>query len=116
MGGVHFQNTSRWDRFLEELEAGRLPIDRAFVANERELLTREMILQLKLGGLRPEYFRQKFAVDILEEFRPAYDRLGEDGMLVVSGDEIRLTRQGLLRVDSLLPEFYASQYQNSRYT
>ena len=27
-----------------------------------------------------------------------------------------LTRQGLLRVDTLLPEFYDERYQNARYT
>ena len=42
--------------------------------------------------------------------------IGTRGMLVVEKDSIRLTDDGLLRVDSLLPEFYDERYQNSRYT
>ena len=38
------------------------------------------------------------------------------GMLEDGTEEIRLTRQGLLRVDSLLPEFYAERYRGARYT
>ena len=37
-------------------------------------------------------------------------------MLEVDGNEVRLTRDGLLRVDLLLPTFYAPKYRNSRYT
>ena len=37
-------------------------------------------------------------------------------MLTLDDDKIRLTHQGLLRVDQLLPEFYAPKYRNARYT
>ena len=33
-----------------------------------------------------------------------------------AADEIQLTQRGLLQVDSLLPTFYAPEYQNTRYT
>ena len=37
-------------------------------------------------------------------------------MLTVSNGSVRLTRQGLLRVDSLLPRFYDERYKGGRYT
>jgi hypothetical protein len=37
-------------------------------------------------------------------------------MLEISDDLVRLTPQGLLRVDSLLPEFYSPEFQHARYT
>jgi hypothetical protein len=37
-------------------------------------------------------------------------------MLDFDSEMVRLTRDGLLRVDQLLPEFYAERYQNVRYT
>ena len=83
---------------------------------EEERLTREMILQLKLGRIGSGYFRDKFGVDILERFAEPFGKLEERGMLRVLEDGIELSRQGLLRVDTLLPEFYDERYRGARYT
>ena len=114
--GVHYQNVAGWDNYLDTVESDALPIDRAFTPDSRERLTRELILQLKLGHINADYFRQKFSVDIFDEFEAPLKRLSDREMLVVADGQVRLSRAGLLRVDSLLPEFYATQYQNSRYT
>ena len=79
-------------------------------------MTREMILQLKLGQIEVDYFREKFGVDILEKFAQPYRKLQKEGLLNFNKDSVTLTVQGLLRVDQLLPEFYAEKYQNARYT
>ncbi len=116
VGGVHFQNEAGWEPYLGRVEAGELPIARAFATDESERLTRETILQLKLGRLDAGYFRDKFGVDILERFAAPLRRLAERKMLEIEEGAVRLTRAGLLRVDSLLPEFYAQHYQGARYT
>jgi len=116
MSGVHFQNTAAWDRYLQAVENGRLPLDRAFVTSRRERLTREMILQLKLGKIHAEYFQRKFTTNILEEFATLYGDLQRDGFLEYDSHGVRLTTRGLLQVDHLLPEFYDQQYRNARYT
>ncbi len=116
MNGVHLQNASEWSRYLEEIEAGRLPLSRAFHTSQEQRLTREVILQLKLGRLDPEYFRRKFETDILSAFGPVFRRLEEQRMLRMDANQITLTREGLLRVDQLLPNFYASEHRNARYT
>ncbi len=116
MNGVHYQNISRWDEYLRRIEAGEAAVDRAYETSESERLTRELILQLKLGRISAAPFQQKFGVSILETFAGAFDKLKADGMLEIEGDEIRLTRTGLLRVDQLLPAFYAEAHQNARYT
>lgn len=116
LSGVHYQNAAGWKPYLERVEAGEYPYERAFVPSAQEKLTREVILQLKLGRLDPAYFERKFGARILDEFAPALERLKERNMLTLDGDTVRLTREGLYRVDSLLPEFYAEKYQNSRYT
>ncbi len=41
---------------------------------------------------------------------------GKQKMLEVNHDRVTLTREGLLQVDRLLPEFYAAQHRNARYT
>ena len=116
VGGLHFQNTASWDDYIAALERGRLPLHRAFAATPEERLTREMILQLKLGKMNRSYFTEKFGVDVLEAFGPAYEKLQDEGMLSWDAEAVELTRRGLLRVDQLLPEFYHPQYRNARYT
>ena len=116
LGGVHFQNRTSWSEYLGALEAEQLPLGRAFAPSAAERLTREMILQLKLGKIDAGYFRHKFGAEILEIFAPAYGKLQDEGMLEVHPDGVELTRQGLLRIDQLLPEFYDPVYQNARYT
>ena len=39
-----------------------------------------------------------------------------DGYLAIDGDDIRLTRAGLLRVDGLLPAFFEPEFRDVRYT
>ena len=116
VSGVHYQNAAGWQPWHDGVDAGRLPIERAYVPTEDERLTREFILQLKLGWIDPDYFRHKFGADPRQRFGEALARLDERGLLSADPDEIRLSREGLLRVDSLLPEFYAERYRNARYT
>ena len=116
MSHVHIQNTASWDKYVAQLNSGELPLSRAFLATDDERLTREMILQLKLGKISTEYFQEKFGSDIQHKFSKSYQTLEQEGMVTLNGREIKLTPKGLLRVDSLLPEFYENKYQNSRYT
>lgn len=116
MSGVHYQNAPRWEDYLGAIDSGDLPLHRAFATTREEQLTREVILQLKLGALEPEYFRAKFDVDIVERFAPALKGLRDEGMLSFDADSVTLTDEGLLRVDQLLPDFYETQYRNARYT
>jgi oxygen-independent coproporphyrinogen-3 oxidase len=116
VSGVHFQNVAGWGEYLATIAQGRLPLGRGLAVSRRERLIREMILQLKLGILRTPYFQEKFGVDILAAFAPAWQHLEEEEMLRVEGDTVTLTRAGLLQVDRLLPSFYDDQYRNARYT
>jgi oxygen-independent coproporphyrinogen-3 oxidase len=116
LSGVHFQNVTQWGEYLATVGEGRLPLGRGLAITDRERLTREMILQLKLGTLPVSYFGEKFGADVLADFAPAWQRLEEEGMLRVEGGTVALTRSGLLQVDRLLPSFYDEQYRNARYT
>ncbi len=75
-----------------------------------------MMLQLKTGRLHPEYFRTKFGREILSDFAADFGRLEHDGFLTVAGDDVRLTRAGLMQVDRLLPAFFEADYRGARYT
>ena len=116
MNHVHIQNTSSWDEYTATVKSGRLPLSRGLVTTAEERLVREVILQMKLGQLAVGYFRQKFDVDILQRFAPAFEKLHQEGMLKVADQAVELTEKGLLQVDQLLPEFYNETFRNSRYT
>ncbi len=116
ISGVHYQNQPDWTGYVGALDDGRLPLSRAYPATPTDLLTREMILQLKRGRLATQYFRDKFGVDILVRWQEVWESYERDGLLTVTAAEIRLTRPGLLRVDGLLPAFFAPAYQGIRYT
>ena len=75
-----------------------------------------MILQLKTGRLRADYFEQKFGVRILDRFGDGFRQLAEGGDLTVTGAGVEMTRKGLLQVDRLLPTFFEPEFQGSRYT
>ena len=116
MSGVHFQNFAVWDQYLGSLEANELPLHHAFATAKDERLTREMILQLKLGEIRAEYFQEKFGVNLASHFGEAYKKLQQEGFLTFDADHVQLTRKGLLQVDQLLPEFYDSKYRRVWHT
>ena len=116
LNGIHFQNLTDWKGYLEALQTGTLPLSRAFKISHQEKMTREMILQLKLGQIEIDYFRQKFGIEILDHFSVPYQKLRGEGMLNFDTEKVSLTQKGLLQVDRLLPEFYAEKYQNARYT
>jgi oxygen-independent coproporphyrinogen-3 oxidase len=116
LSGVHYQNVDQLEDYLTLLEQGELPLGRALSPTPHQLLIREMALQLKEGRISAVPFREKFGVDILEEFGPAFGRQQTAGYLSVAGDLVSLTRKGLLQVDTLLPEFFEPAHRAVRYT
>ncbi len=117
VNGVHVQNQDTWEAYSASLLRGELPLARAYRPTDDERMRRELVLQLKLGRLRPAYFAAKYDVDILQAFAPQFDSLRREGYLAEAGaDLVSLTRDGLLRVDSLLPRFFRPEHTNIRYT
>jgi oxygen-independent coproporphyrinogen-3 oxidase len=116
VNGIHVQNVDTWEEYVALLDQGELPLGRALPVAPRELLIREMILQLKTGRLEPDYFRRKFGSDILETFGEPFGRLAGAGFLTRANGDVRLTRAGLLQVDRLLPEFFDPERRGTRYT
>jgi oxygen-independent coproporphyrinogen-3 oxidase len=114
--GVHYQNVDGWDQYVQRLLADELPLNRAYAVSPHQLLIREMILLLKTGKISAAYFRTKFGVEIFKEFAEEWHSLVQEGVAHIDGDEARLTRDGLLRVDSLLSRFFEPQFRGVRYT
>ena len=117
VNGVHMQNLDSWDAYAAAVEAGRIPLNRAYRPTDEERLIRELVLQLKLGSIRPAYFQDKYGVDPRDRFTAPLASLDRDGYLAEASPEaVRLSRDGLLRVDSLLPRFFLPAHTDIRYT
>jgi oxygen-independent coproporphyrinogen-3 oxidase len=99
------------------VKEGGVALNRAYRPTGEERMIRELVLQLKLGSIKPSYFRDKYQVNILERFREQLDGLAAEGYLAKATEElVALTREGLLRVDVLLRRFFQPQYADVRYT
>jgi len=107
VSGVHFQNLHDLPRWREAVSAGELPLHRALKPSPEELMIRELILQMKRGRVSDAYFREKFAVDVRARF-------AAEGLLEPGAGDVRLTRDGLLQVDSLLPSFFLPHHRTDR--
>jgi oxygen-independent coproporphyrinogen-3 oxidase len=111
VGGVHYQNEADVGPYLAKVNKGEFPIYRALRPTEEERLIRELILQMKLGRVRPEYFQDKFGVNVGERFAAPVDKLSGEGYLKAEPEIWRLSRSGLLQVDRLLPEFFLPEHR-----
>ena len=114
--GVHYQNLDQIEQYTQTVSDGRLPVNRALRPTSQQRLIREMVLQMKEGHISSKPFVEKFGVDILLEFDEAFRNQEATGYLEIDGTEVRLTRKGLLQVDSLLPEFFEEELRAVRYT
>jgi oxygen-independent coproporphyrinogen-3 oxidase len=117
VNGVHLQNLDTWEAYVAALGDDELPLGRAYSPTGEERLVREFVLQLKRGSIEPAYFQGKYGVDVLERFGSPLAELQNEGY-VRSADahEVALSREGLLRVDVLLPRFFLPEHVGIRYT
>jgi coproporphyrinogen III oxidase-like Fe-S oxidoreductase len=115
VGGVHFQNHHEIGPYIERVESGALPIYRALEPTDEERMIREFILQMKLGYVPQDYFRNKFGVDVGQRFSPQLIDLQERGFLEITPERLNLNRDGLLQVDKLLHGFFLPEHRGARY-
>jgi len=106
LAGVHYQNETRLEDYLAAVEAGRLPVVRGMRPTRRELLIRELVLGLKRGRLDVGRLHRKFRIAPLSAWEGQWARLVAEGAATLAGGEVVLSREGLLRVDALLPRFF----------
>lgn len=114
--GVHYQNLDRIEDYMETVNRGELPINRALKPTAHQLLIRELVLLMKEGQVELGQLNQKYGVNVQQEFASAFKNQQAAGYLNLDGDTLKLTRRGLLQVDSLLPEYFEPQHRAVRYT
>lgn len=117
LGGVHYQNQADVGPYMQAVDAGKLPIFRAYQTTHEDRFVREFILKLKLGRSEWAPYIQKYGEDPRKHFGPQLDYLAKEGFATLDEAGISLTRAGLLQVDRLLHDFFLPQHrQYARYT
>jgi oxygen-independent coproporphyrinogen-3 oxidase len=114
--GVHYQNKDQLDDYLKIVQSGQLPINRAMTPTKHQMFIREWILQMKEGHVSAAPFRSKFGLDPFQEFAEPIANQTKAGYIERENGSIRVTRKGLLQVDSLLWEYFEPQHRAVRYT
>ncbi len=107
LDGVHYQNLPDLNGYLDRMASGELPLHRARELDATEQLTREFVLQLKLGEVDIDRLRRKYGQDPTELFDAPLRDARRAGFLIADRHRVTLTERGRLRVDRMIPEFYA---------
>jgi oxygen-independent coproporphyrinogen-3 oxidase len=115
LGGIHYQNITNIEHYCDSVEEKKAPVRRALMTQEEERFIRELILQWKLGRVNKEYFLKKFNISLEERFSTILSEWEKNGDLTKDGADLVLSRDALLRVDSLLHGFFLSKHQDARY-
>jgi oxygen-independent coproporphyrinogen-3 oxidase len=115
LGGIHYQNQTHFDQYCETQEETTSAVRRALLTTEDERFVREFILQWKLGRVSPAYFLDKFGVDIHQRFSEIFTDWKNAGDLYEEEGNLMLTRDALLRIDSMLHRFFLPQHQYTKY-
>ena len=115
LGGIHYQNQTHFDQYCETQEETTSAVRRALLTTEDERFVREFILQWKLGRVSPAYFLDKFGVDIHQRFSEIFTDWKNAGDLYEEEGDLMLTRDALLRIDSMLHRFFLPQHQYTTY-
>ena len=113
---THYQNEKDFGPYVKRMARGDLPIARGMILSDDDRLIREFILLMKLGQVDAGYFREKFGVDVFTRFAEPLKHHAANGYLTLGNNKVTLTRQGLLRVDELLHEFFRPEHRGARYT
>jgi oxygen-independent coproporphyrinogen-3 oxidase len=116
LGGINQQNLVSLAGYFEAVERGGLPLWRAYALSDDERLVREFVLQLKLGRIDCDGFAGRFGVDVEERFAAPIAQAAAAGWLRLDARAIVLTRDGLLRADWLLRDFYRPEHRGVRYS
>jgi len=116
LDGFNQQNQTSLEDYLSLVARGEFPLGRSCSMDGRERMVREFVLQLKLGGCQRSYFQAKFGVDVLQQFAGPIADLVSKQWLEIEGDRITVTREGILRVDRILTEFYLPAHRDVRYS
>ena len=93
---VRFRNTEDLGEYVEKLGEDKLPVaETQTISREEEIFESIMVGLRKVKGISRADFAARFGRDPVELFSPVVTQLELDGMMIVEGDGMFLTKRGL---------------------
>lgn len=100
---MRMKNTSDLKRYMDELKAGKLPVEESMQLSREEAIKEFIFLGLrKTEGLDIGMFREELGMDL----DAASQGLVEDGLLASDGIHVRLTRKGIVVSNTVITELF----------
>ncbi len=108
-GNHRFYNYSDVDRYIKDLKMGNLCRQDFTVLSKKDLMAEMMIMGLRLiNGVSKKKFRNKFGIGINEVYGKEVNCLIEQKLIIDNGDNIFLTKKGLLLGNQVFMKFLKS--------
>lgn len=99
-------------RYIETVQAGRLPISMGKHITKSEAIRRTMVLGVKAGYLDRERFRRVHGVDFMEMFKAELEDLAEKELITIHDDGIKVTGpKGWYYLDNISKAFYSPEFR-----
>jgi len=99
LGNWAYQNTNEFNRYSDAIERGELPIFRAHISTALELMTRDVILGMKLIRFDRKAFKARHGLDVVRLCAATIEQLEADRFLTIDDDAIVLSDKGILYGD-----------------
>lgn len=93
--GWAFMNAVSMDEYARALSEGRFPIERGFQYTPADLRLQAIFHMLQAMEIDIEGYRRIFGMDMIEEFAPIWQALGECGWVELDGHKVRLVGDGV---------------------
>lgn len=106
---IYVQNYKKLDEYYKALDAQKLPIMRGVTLNTDDQLRREVITELMCNfKLSKSKFEQKYQIQFNSYFAEALEQLvslEEDGLIVLSENQLEVTDTGRLLIRNIVMNF-----------
>jgi oxygen-independent coproporphyrinogen-3 oxidase len=112
---VVFQNSAKWETYVERAAAGGSPVQRSVRLSSRGVMAREVVLGLKKLRFDRVVFAARHGFDVVEIYGPRIQALAADGAITVTDEAITLTRRGRDYVDMICTLFYLPEHNELRF-
>lgn len=94
-----YQNTNDEEKYIQQVEAGELPVQRGYGLSSLDNIIRDVVLGMKLACFDLRWFQQKHGFKLESLCAQTLQALQADDFITVGSDKIRLTAKGMLYGD-----------------
>jgi oxygen-independent coproporphyrinogen III oxidase len=104
--GVRFRHVAATDEYVARVQAGADPVAERRVLSSEEQLSEALFMGLRLTeGISLPAIAERFGVDVLKRYGESLDPFVEEGLLIATAAQLRLTRRGMLLASEIMQVF-----------